>query len=77
MPVESKPAIVLCDATYVYVQTSSNYLFQKQTYSLHKHLNLVKPFMIVCCNGHILDCIGQQQMMAKYWKRSSGDQMEQ
>ncbi|RVE45293.1 hypothetical protein evm_010065 [Chilo suppressalis] len=51
-----RPAIVICDATYV--QSSSNYLFQKETYSLHKHLNLVKPFMIVCCDGYILDCLG-------------------
>lgn len=58
MPAETKPAITICDATYIYVQSSSNYLFQKQTYSLHKYINLVKPFMIVCCNGHILDCLG-------------------
>ncbi|XP_034839386.1 uncharacterized protein [Maniola hyperantus] len=58
MPIETKPAITICDATYVYVQSSSNYLFQKQTYSLHKYTNLVKPFMIVCCDGHILDCLG-------------------
>lgn len=58
LPNEIKPAIVICDATYVYVQSSSNYLFQKDTFSLHKHLNLVKPFMMVCCDGHILDCLG-------------------
>ncbi|CAH2101353.1 unnamed protein product [Euphydryas editha] len=58
LPPDSKPAIVICDATYVFVQSSSNYLFQKQTYSLQKLDNLVKPFMIVCCDGHIVECLG-------------------
>lgn len=31
LPSEIKPAIVICDATYVYVQSGSNYLFQKVT----------------------------------------------
>ncbi|XP_028165896.1 uncharacterized protein LOC114356746 [Ostrinia furnacalis] len=58
LPADVKPAIVICDATYVFVQSSSNYLFQKQTYSLQKLDNLVKPFLIVCCDGHILECLG-------------------
>ncbi|CAK1592551.1 unnamed protein product [Parnassius mnemosyne] len=58
LPPNSKPAIVICDATYVFIQSSSNYLFQKQTYSLQKLDNLVKPFMIVSCDGHIVDCLG-------------------
>lgn len=53
-----KPAIVICDGTYVYVQSSSNYLYQKRTYSLHKYANLVKPFLFVCCDGYILECVG-------------------
>ncbi|XP_022834004.1 uncharacterized protein LOC111361820 [Spodoptera litura] len=58
LPPNTKPAIVMCDATYVFMQSSTNYLFQKQTYSLQKLDNLVKPFMIVCCDGHIIDCLG-------------------
>lgn len=58
LPVDVKPAIVMCDATYIYVQSSSNYKFQKETYSLQKSDNLVKPFMIVCCDGYIIDCLG-------------------
>lgn len=58
LPPDVKPAIVICDATYVFVQSSSNYLFQKQTYSLQKLDNLVKPFLIVCCDGHIVECLG-------------------
>lgn len=40
MPVSTKPAIIMCDGTYVYVQSSSNYLYQKKTYSPHKYVNL-------------------------------------
>lgn len=58
LPIEERNAIVICDGTYVYTQKSSNYLFQKETYSLHKYRNLVKPFLIVCCNGYILDVVG-------------------
>lgn len=51
-------AIVIADGTYIYTQKSSNYLFQKKTYSLHKYRNLVKPFLVVCCDGYILDVFG-------------------
>ncbi|XP_045457322.1 uncharacterized protein LOC123667471 [Melitaea cinxia] len=77
---EMRPAIVICDATYVYVQSSSNYLFQKESFSLHKHLNLVKPFMIVCCDGHILDCLGPYRatvndatIMSNEFRNSNGE----
>ncbi|KAI5651719.1 DDE superfamily endonuclease domain-containing protein [Phthorimaea operculella] len=55
---EFMPAIAIGDGTYVYIQKSSNYLYQKQTYSLHKFRNLVKPFLLVCCNGYIIDVFG-------------------
>ncbi|RVE39951.1 hypothetical protein evm_015399 [Chilo suppressalis] len=55
---EERQAIVICDGTYIYTQKSTNYFFQKSTYSTHKYRNLVKPFMIVCCDGHILDVLG-------------------
>lgn len=51
-------AIVICDGTYVYIHKSSNYMFQKQSYSLHKFRNLLKPFLIVACDGYIVDCFG-------------------
>ncbi|CAK1603536.1 unnamed protein product [Parnassius mnemosyne] len=50
--------IVICDGTYIYINKSSNYMFQKQSYSLHKYRNLLKPFMIVACDGYIVDCFG-------------------
>lgn len=54
----TRPAITICDGTYIYIQKSSNYFYQKETYSLHKYLNLVKPFLLVCSDGHIIDVIG-------------------
>ncbi|XP_050684124.1 uncharacterized protein LOC126979020 [Leptidea sinapis] len=51
-------AIVICDGTYIYFNKSSNYMFQKDSYSLHKYRNLVKPFLIVACDGYIVDCFG-------------------
>ncbi|XP_045455076.1 uncharacterized protein LOC123664602 [Melitaea cinxia] len=51
-------AIVICDGTYIYINKSSNYSFQKDTYSLHKYKNLLKPFLIVASDGYIVDCFG-------------------
>ncbi|XP_041988982.1 uncharacterized protein LOC121740371 [Aricia agestis] len=51
-------AIVICDGTYIYIHKSSNYMFQKQSYSMHKYRNLLKPFLIVATDGYILDCLG-------------------
>ena len=56
-PANSK-LILVCDGTYVYIQKSSNFLFQRQSYSLHKCRNLLKPFLIVCTNGYIIDVTG-------------------
>ncbi|XP_047543285.1 uncharacterized protein LOC125075621 [Vanessa atalanta] len=53
----NKPVIII-DGTYCFIEKSSNYLYQKRTYSLHKYNNLVKPFMIVCADGHIVDVMG-------------------
>ncbi|XP_047024539.1 uncharacterized protein LOC124633388 [Helicoverpa zea] len=51
-------AIIICDGTYININKSSNYSFQKDTYSLHKYKNLLKPFLFVACDGYILDCFG-------------------
>lgn len=55
---QTRPAITICDGTYIYIEKSSNYFYQKETYSLHKYVNLVKPFLCVCTDGHIIDVIG-------------------
>jgi len=49
---------VVMDSTYIYTQKSSNYSFQKDTFSAHKKINLLK-FMIICAtDGYILAVIG-------------------
>jgi hypothetical protein len=49
---------VVMDATYIYTQKSSNYSFQKDTFSAHKKKNLLK-FMIICAtDGYMLAVIG-------------------
>lgn len=55
---EDRKAIIIMDGTYIYIQKSSNYSFQRQTYSLHKFSNLLKPFIIVSSDGYILDVCG-------------------
>ncbi|KAH9645953.1 hypothetical protein HF086_011415 [Spodoptera exigua] len=57
---EQNKCIIILDGTYVYIQKSSNFLFQRLTYSHHKFLNLLKPFLIVCCDGYIIEVAGPE-----------------
>jgi hypothetical protein len=50
---------VVADGTYTYIQKSSNYAFQRSSYSGHKHRPLLKPFMICAPDGYIIDVFGQ------------------
>jgi hypothetical protein len=52
-----KVAVVM-DGTYIYIQKSTNNAFQRASYSGHKHRPLLKPFMIVSPDGHIIDALG-------------------
>jgi len=52
---DEERVIVVLDGTYVYIQKSFNYGFQRSTYSLHKNRPLMKPFMIVTTTGYIID----------------------
>jgi hypothetical protein len=52
-----KVAVVM-DGTYTYIQKSTNNAFQRASYSGHKHRPLLKPFMIVSPDGHIIDALG-------------------
>ena len=53
----NKSAFIM-DGTYIYIQKSSNYKFQKQSYSSQKKRNLIKPFMIVLPDGYIVNALG-------------------
>lgn len=49
----SSQLCIVMDGTYLSIQKSTNHLFQRRTYSMHKHKNLVKPMIItatVCDN---------------------------
>ncbi|CAG4942126.1 unnamed protein product [Colias eurytheme] len=55
---DQSKAIIILDGTYLHIQKSSNFLFQRESYSLHKYSNLVKPFMLVCGDGYIIEVTG-------------------
>ncbi|KAJ8687901.1 hypothetical protein QAD02_023696 [Eretmocerus hayati] len=50
--------LTIWDCTYVYLQKSFNYSFQRISYSGHKSRNLFKPMMIVTSNGYIVKVHG-------------------
>lgn len=51
IPDEKEEEILVADGTYIYIQKSANYSFQRQSYSLHKGRPLVKPMMLVTTSG--------------------------
>ena len=53
--VEEDSTISVWDGTYIYIEKSSNYTFQKSTYSVHKNRNLLKMMMVVSTTGFIID----------------------
>ena len=56
---EGKPvAVLVLDGTYIYIEKSGNYNFQRHTFSGHKHRPLVKPMMVVGTDGYILSVLG-------------------
>lgn len=54
---ESK-AILIVDASYSYMEKSSNFKTLRQSFSVHKGRHLVKPVLVVAPNGFILDIHG-------------------
>lgn len=55
---ENSKLIIVIDGSYVYINKSSNFGFQIETYSPHKYLNLLKVYMIVCSDGYIIEVTG-------------------
>lgn len=51
-------ALLVLDGTYIYIQKSSNFTFQRKSYSLHKGRPLVKPMVIVSTSGYYISVIG-------------------
>lgn len=50
--------ILIVDGTYIYIEKSNNYSFQRRTFSMHKHRPLVKPMILVSTTGFILEVLG-------------------
>gem|GEM_PF-2279954 len=55
---ENDQVVVVFDGTYLFIQKSSNFSFQRKTYSVHKHRNLIKPMMAVMTDGYIMNVWG-------------------
>ena len=51
-------AITIADGTYIYIEKSSNYSFQRRSYSTHKSQSLLKPMLVVASDGYIITVIG-------------------
>jgi hypothetical protein len=52
---------IIADGTYTRLEKSSNNDFQYLSYSVQKLDNLIKPFIICCADGYIIDCYGPFQ----------------
>ena len=49
---------IVVDGTYGRCEKSGNNRFQYASWSAQKQDNLIKPFLICCANGYIIDCYG-------------------
>ncbi|KAK3109068.1 hypothetical protein FSP39_022182 [Pinctada imbricata] len=50
--------VLVLDGTYIYIQKSLNFQFQRRSYSVHKGRPLVKPMVIVSTTGYFVSVIG-------------------
>lgn len=50
--------IAVLDGTYIYIQKSNHFQFQRRTYSIHKGRPLVKPMVVVSTDGYFLTVVG-------------------
>ncbi|KAH0539991.1 hypothetical protein KQX54_010902 [Cotesia glomerata] len=51
-------AIVIWDGTYILIQKSNDYSFQRASYSQQKHRPLLKPMLYITPSGYIIDIFG-------------------
>ncbi|XP_033756201.1 uncharacterized protein LOC117338945 [Pecten maximus] len=52
------PAILVIDGTYIYIQKSGNFQFQRRSYNTYKTRPLVKPMVYVTTTGYIVSVMG-------------------
>ena len=55
---KNEQAILILDGTYIYVNKSNNFQFQRCSYSIHKGRHLVKPVVIVSTTGYYISALG-------------------
>lgn len=51
----SQELLIIVDGTYVEHEKSRNNDYQRRSYNMHKHYNLVKPFTICTSDGFVID----------------------
>ena len=54
----NEQAILVLDGTYIYINKSNNFEFQRRSYSIHKGRPLVKPMVIVSTTGYYISVLG-------------------
>ena len=54
---DDNTAILLIDGTYIYIEKSGKYTFQRKSYSVYKGRSLVKPMLIAASDGYIIDIL--------------------
>lgn len=55
---ESPQPVLIFDGTYIYIDKSSNYNFQRDTYTDQKKRNFLKFMMCVASDGYIIHALG-------------------
>ena len=50
--------VLIADGTYCFIQKSANLEFQRETYSIQKKRNLIKPFVVCASDGTIFQKLG-------------------
>jgi hypothetical protein len=55
---EENDLCFIADGSYLNCKKSRNHVFQYDSYSKHKGTNLIKPMIVCCPDGYIVDCYG-------------------
>lgn len=58
MEVDNDNLILVLDGTYIYIQKSNNFAFQRRSFSIHKSRPLVKPMVVVTTTGYFVSILG-------------------
>ena len=54
----SSQVILVLDGTYIYIQKSNNFAFQRRSFSFHKGRPLMKPMIVVTTSGYFVTVMG-------------------